>query len=73
MTDTGMFLNVLTSLPIALLITHKSTCKSIQYNKIQYSLRIKYAENTIKYGIVNMYMKRPLTLMLEHKHCCRQY
>jgi hypothetical protein len=63
-----MFLNVLTSLPIALLITHKSTCKSIQYNTIQFTK--KDTDNTIKYRVINIfiyegeYMKRPLTSVL---------
>jgi hypothetical protein len=59
--DTGMFSNVLTSLPIALLITRVH----IQYN-IVYE---KDTENTITFRVVNTYeggyMERPLTLVLK--------
>jgi len=57
-----MFSNVLTSLPIALLIT---TRVHIQYN-IVYE---KDTENTITFRVVNTYeggyMERPLTLVLK--------
>lgn len=37
----------------------------------------KDTKNTIKFRVINIYegeyVKRPLTSVLEHKFCCRQY